>query len=100
MAEKLCGIAKKELMEFAKNGPTAEELSMAIENLKKNLPESRISNRYWMSVLDNWAEFGIDYDKEYEQALNSVTAEDVKKILQKILKQKNFIEFKSLPASK
>ena len=100
MSEKLSGIAKNELMQFAQNGPTAEELAMAIENLKKNLPESRISNRYWMSVLDNWAEFGIDYDKEYEQAINNVTSKDVKKLLQKILKQKNVIEVKSLPASK
>jgi zinc protease len=100
MAEKLCGIAKDLLLEFAENGPTEEELAMAMENMKKNLPESRISNKYWMTVLENWAEFGIDYDKEYEQAINNVTAKDVKKLLQKILKQKNFIEIKSMPAGK
>ena len=99
-AEKLCGIAKEQLYAFAQNGPTDEELSMAIENLKKNLPESRISNQYWMNVLDRWDEFGIDYDKEYEEAVNSVTAEDVKKLLQKILKQENLIEFKSMPIQK
>ena len=99
-AEKLCGIAKEQLYAFAQNGPTDEELSMAIENLKKNLPESRISNQYWMNVLDRWDEFGIDYHKEYEEAVNSVTAEDVKKLLQKILKQENLIEFKSMPIQK
>ena len=96
-AEKLCDIAENLLFEFAENGPTDEELSMAVENLKKNLPESRINNQYWMSVLDRWNEFGIDYDKEYEAAVNSVSAKDVKKVLKKILKQKNFIEFKSMP---
>ena len=99
-AETLCAIAKEQLYKFAQNGPTEEELSMAIENLKKNLPESRINNRYWMSVLDSWDEYGIDYDKEYEDAINSVTAKDVKKLLKKILKQKNMIEFKSMPVSK
>ena len=99
-AEKLCGIAKDQLAEFAQNGPTAEELSMAVENLKKNLPESRISNKYWMSVLDKWNESGIDYDAEYEKAVNSVTAKDVKKVLKKVLKQKNLIEFKSMPLQK
>lgn len=99
-AEKLCSIATEQLQQFAQNGPTAEELSMAIENLKKNIPESRISNRYWMNVLDSWNEFGIDYDAEYEKAVSEVTSEDVKKILQDILKQGNVIEFKSIPAGK
>ena len=97
MADKLCEIAKKELYTFAENGPTEAELSMAIENLKKNIPESRISNGYWMDVLSDWNDFGIDSVKEYEDAVNSVTAEDVKKLLTKILKQNNFIEFNSTP---
>jgi zinc protease len=97
MADKLCEIAKKELYTFAENGPTEAELSMAIENLKKNIPESRISNSYWMDVLSDWNDFGIDSVKEYEDAVNSVTAEDVKKLLTKILKQNNFIEFNSTP---
>ena len=97
MVEKLCGIAKDELFSFAENGPTEAELSMAVENLKKKIPESRISNGYWMDVLSDWNDFGIDSVKEYEDAVNSVTAEDVKKLLTKILKQNNFIEFNSTP---
>ena len=96
-AQKLSDIAKAQLNAFAQNGPTAEELAMAIENLKKNIPESRISNSYWMDVLSDWNDFGIDSVKEYEDAVNSVTAEDVKKLLTKILKQNNFIEFNSTP---
>ena len=99
-SEKLCGIAKEQLYAFAKNGPTAEELSMAVENLKKNIPESRISNNYWLSVLSTWDEHGIDYDTEYEAAVNSVTAEDVKAVLKAVLDQNNFIEFKSMPKAK
>ena len=99
-AEKLCGIAKDQLYKFVENGPTAEELAMAVENLKKNIPESRISNNYWLSVLSTWDEHGIDYDTEYEAAVNSVTAEDVKALLKAILDQNNFIEFKSMPKAK
>ena len=97
MVAKLCGIAKDELVKFAQNGPTDAELSMAVENLKKNIPESRISNKYWLSVLSSWDEYGIDYVKEYEEAVNSVTSKDVAKVLSNILKQKNFIEFYSTP---
>ena len=98
-AEHLSAKAKELLIKFATEGPTQEELSMAIENLKKNIPESRISNRYWMSALSSWDEYKIDYNAEYEAAVNSVTAEDIKKLLQKVLKQKNYIEFKSMPAA-
>ena len=71
---------------------------MALENLKKNVPESRISNSYWMSAIDLNLEHGIDYDAEYEAALNSVTAEDVKALLQAVLAQGNFIEIMLAPA--
>ena len=96
-AEKLSTIAKDLLQKFAAEGPTAEELSMAIENMKKNIPEQRISNNYWLSVLSMWDEHGIDYNKEYEKAVNEVTPEDVVKVLGKLLKQNNCIEFKSMP---
>ena len=99
-AETLCDIAKEQLYAFAENGPTAEELSMAVENLKKNIPESRISNGYWLSVLSSWNKYGIDYDKEYEDAVNGVKSQDICKILKDILAQNNAIEFKSMPKAK
>ena len=97
-AEKLSGLTAQYLKEFAQNGPTAEELAMALENLKKNVPESRISNSYWMSAVDLNLEYGIDYDAEYEAALSSVTAEDIKTLLQAVLAQENFIQILLAPA--
>ena len=70
---------------------------MAIENFKKNIPESRISNSYWMNNLSQYYDYGIDYDKEYEEAVNSVTPADVKAVLQAVLAQNNFIEITSAP---
>jgi len=97
-AEKLCGLAVKYLKELAENGPTDEELAMAVENFKKNLPESRINNSYWMGALGENLQYGIDSDAEYEAALNSVTGEDVKKVLQAVLNQENFIQVMLAPA--
>jgi zinc protease len=96
-AEKLSGLTAQYLKEFAQNGPTAEELAMAMENLKKNVPESRISNHYWLSAVEDYLDHGIDYDAEYEAALNSVTAEDVKTLLQAVLAQENFIQIMLAP---
>ena len=96
-AEKLSGLTVQYLNELAQNGPTAEEMSMALENLKKNVPESRISNSYWQSALELNLDHGIDYDAEYEAALNSVTPEDVKTLMQAVLAQNNFIQIVLAP---
>ena len=96
-AEKLSGLTVKYLEDFAQNGPTAEQLTMALENLRKNVPESRISNSYWKKALELNLEYGIDYDKEYEAALNSITSEDITTLMQSVLAQDNFIEIVLAP---
>ena len=96
-AEKLSGLTVQYLNELAQNGPTAEEMARALENLKKNVPESRISNSYWQSARELNLDHGIDYDAEYEAALNSVTPEDVKTLMQAVLAQNNFIQIVLAP---
>ena len=96
-AEKLSGLTVKYLEDLAQNGPTAEQLTMALENLRKNIPESRISNSYWKKALELNLEYGIDYDKEYEAALNSITSEDITTLMQSVLAQDNFIEIVLAP---
>ena len=96
-AEKLSNLAAKGLKELAENGPTTEHFNMAIENLKKNMPESRINNGYWMNCLQTWNEHGINYDVEYEEAVNTLTPEDIKAALQEILAQGNVITITSFP---
>ena len=95
---KLSALATKGLKELAENGPTAEHFNMAMENFKKNLPESRINNSYWLNCLNTWVEQGINYDAEYEEAINTLTAEDVKAALQELLSQGNVISIASFPA--
>ena len=96
-APKLRELALKGLRELAENGPELEKFNMAIENFKKNLPESRINNSYWMSNISEYLDFGIDYDAEYEAAVNSLTPEDVKAVLQAVLAQNNLLEITSAP---
>ena len=96
-AEKLGGLAAKGLKELAENGPTQEHFNMAIENFKKNLPESRINNGYWMNCLQTWNKHGINHDVEYEEAINTLTPEDVKAALQELLSQGNVIKIASFP---
>ena len=96
-APKLRELAIKGLKELAENGPELEKFNMAIENFKKNIPETRITNSYWMSNISEYLDHGYDYDAEYEAAVNSVTPEDVKTVLQAVLAQNNLIEITSAP---
>ncbi len=97
VAEKLSHIAIDELKKYAENGPTEEQFNKALENMKKNLPEQRINNGYWMKALQHFAEYGEDYDALYEAAINSLTAKDIQTILQAILAEGNFIEVTLAP---
>ena len=84
-ADKLVSLSLEGLNTLASDGPTAEEFDMAVKNLKKNIPESRISNEYWMNALRFARTYGIDYDKEYENCVNNLKPEDISNILKEVL---------------
>ncbi len=96
-AERLGGLAVKYRKELAQNGPTEEEVTMAKENLKKNIPESRIRNGYWNQAINYNTRHGVDYDAAYEAAVESVTAKDIKTVLQAVIAQDNFIQMTLVP---
>lgn len=97
-AEKLKALAAANLKKVMEEGPTEKQISMTIENMKKNIPESRISNSYWFSNLAFFDKYGTDYDKEYEAAINNINAENICSILKEILSQDNFIEIMMSPS--
>ena len=97
-ADKLIKLAVDGLQKLAYEGPTQEQVNMAVENMKKNVPESRISNQYWKQCIKDNLGYGIDFDKEYEAAINEISIENIQAVLKTILDQKNFIEIEMKPA--
>lgn len=97
-ADKLRKSAADGLNKLMNEGPTEEQLTMTIENFKKNIPESRISNSYWMGNIVYFEEYGVDFDKEYEAAIADINAENVKKAIRDIVSAGNFIEIMMYPA--
>ncbi|MBQ6286783.1 MAG: insulinase family protein [Bacteroidales bacterium] len=97
MADKLRELARSEFRKLAENGPTDEQFTRTIENFKKNVPENRISNSYWMNSVTRFCRYGIDYDKEYEAAVNGITKESIKEAARRIIESGNFIEFAQMP---
>ena len=91
-ADKLCALAIKGLKKLAEEGPTQAQVDMAKENLKKNIPESRISNNYWMGQIKDFYRFGVNYDAEIEAGIDAVSIESIKAAVAEILAAGNFIE--------
>ena len=98
-AKKLSDLAVAGMYNLVENGIPADKLDMIIKNIKKNIPQSRISNYYWMNNLKMFANYGIDYDAAYDSAVNAVTSEAVVEIVQKILSQGNYIQVSNSPSN-
>ncbi|MCR5325912.1 MAG: insulinase family protein [Bacteroidales bacterium] len=97
-ADKLRSIAKDELRKFAEQGPTEEQMTRVRENFKKNLPERRIQNNYWMTVISSIYTYGIaDFDAEYEAAVNALTPESIRAAAAKVLASGNLLEIVMSP---
>ena len=96
-AEKLTNLAKEGLQKLLAEGVPAEKLDMIIKNIKKNIPQSRISNAYWLDNLQKYAEFGEMYDEAYEKAVDSITSDAIVATLKKLVDQKNFIQLTMQP---
>lgn len=97
MSMKLRQIAVDNLAKLADEGPTDVQLTRTVENFKKTLPEKRITNGYWMSNLQYFSRYGVDYDKEYEAAIGQLTKENIRKAAQQLVYSGNFIEVVMLP---
>ena len=95
--EHLRELAVEGLKKLAEEGPDDEQLLRAQENAKKNLPESRITNSWWMNAEKFNQNRGGDYDKEYEAAINNITKEGIQDALKEILKGNNFLEVVMMP---
>jgi len=90
--------AEAQVKTFSLEGPTEEEFNMAVLNLKKNIPENRVSNNYWLSHIIDYQMNPVETDKAYEEAVNKLTAADVQAAAIKLLSTENMIEFIQSPA--
>ena len=91
-AEKLSNLAVEGVQKLVAEGIPADKFDMIIKNIKKNIPQDRISNRYWGSVLQKSVEFGDKYDSEYEEAVDTATPEAVVKAVKELLADDIFIQ--------
>ena len=99
LCDKLRSLALDGINDLAANGPTDDEVSSAILNLKKNIPERRLTNSYWQTAIESYLTYGHDIDVENEAAINALTKEKIQSALQEVLAQGNLIEVVMKPAN-
>ena len=99
LCDKLRSLAVDGINDLAANGPTDEEVNSAVLNLKKNLPERRLTNSYWQSAIESFELYGHDTDVENEAAINALTKEKIQAVVQELLSQGNLLEVVMKPAN-
>lgn len=89
---KLMEIIYAEADNFAKNGPSQENLNKVKEYMLKKHAENLKENRYWLNMIDEYVFTGVDMMKDYEQIVNSITTKDIQNFASSLFTQKNKIE--------
>ncbi len=84
-AAHLKSIVYREIGKLAKQGPTAEELDKVIKNILKDREQAKPNNGYWMTVLTDYYQNGVNFDltTNYEDIVNNMTIKEVKKFAKK-----------------
>ena len=97
--EKLMEIIHQEVQQIVENGPLAEDLQKEKESMLKDFEEDLEKNGYWRStILHEYYQHGIDYLKEYEDAVRRISAESVQQMLRKLVEAGNMFEVVMMPA--
>ncbi len=81
-----------ELNKLAEGGIPEEYFQKAKLNFLKGIPEMRISNSYWMSMLEMYYRYGLDQDSTREAVIEGITPEKVQSFINGLLSQGNRIK--------
>lgn len=93
-------LMKQGMEEVAKDGVRPDELDEIKKFEQKEYTERQRNNDYWEGLITNYVMWGKDRQKGYEQTLHSITSDDIKNFLNRVvLANKNCATIIMLPAS-
>ena len=94
---KLLPIIDAEIDKIIAEGPKAEDLQKTKEIMLKSHKENIRENRYWQNIVSTYLKDGMDDESGYEAIVESISADDIKLTLAKLIDQHNRIEVVMLP---
>ena len=98
--EYLSGRIIEILYQFAEEGPREADLAKVKEYLQKKFTEQQKENYYWRGTIQTLVEDKIDRNSDYEKLLASITCDDVRNCIKKLLDQDNFIQLSMIGVAK
>ena len=98
MADELREIVMKEIREIAENGPKTEDIEKNREFMLKSWKNSLEQNAGWMNYIQAKYGPGLEYLKDYEQVIRSLTIADVQAMAKKVLGDNNLVKVVMRPA--
>ena len=98
MADELREIVMKEIEEIAANGPKSEDIEKNREFMLKSWKNSLEQNAGWMNYIQAKYGPGLEYLKDYEQVIRSLTNADVQAMAKKVLADGNLVKVIMRPA--
>ena len=87
--EKLNTLIDELVKKMAAEGPSAEQMQKVRDYMVKQYNDNQKENSYWISSLDEYYYTGIDFNADYLNIVNSVTAADVKAFATDLIQQGN-----------
>ena len=90
--DELNPIIYQQLQHIADNGPVASSLDKVKKYLLKQYAQAVITNDYWSYIIWHELDDDTDFDKDYCQLVEQLTATDVQRMAQQILSTNRCIE--------
>lgn len=85
-------LINKGISDFIAQGPKTEDLNKVKEYMLKTYQQNQKENSYWMGILNTMLWEGVDMNKGYENTVNGISIDDLKKFAKDFFGQKNMIE--------
>lgn len=95
--KKMLDIVHSEIKSIADNGPKEEDLKKVQLNLLKKFNENQQENDWWLQAISDRYTKGLDYLKDYQECVKSLTSESIQKLAKYIVDQNNVAEILLMP---
>ena len=75
----------------------ADQLAKTKEYMLKQIDVDAKKNNFWINTITAYKEYGIDFYTDYKKTVESLTVDNVREFLNKLLKSGNHVEVIMLP---
>ncbi|MCL2327481.1 MAG: insulinase family protein [Bacteroidetes bacterium] len=89
IVQKLLAIIYQELQSVENSGVRPEDFVKVKEFMLKKIKEQKAENSYWLKILEEFENNGLDMASDYEQTLSAITMNDVQEFAKQLLQQRN-----------